>query len=247
MSGVYGKNGNFVSWQDLLNMKMRLEKDYDYRSASSEAYDISQTNIRQVWKNNNLSGELIIDDSVRTLGQWAICDVDNLTGITLGANTNINPKTSGIGQGCKDLQFINISPNNNMFSTVNGVLYTKDKKTIITYPAAKEGTTFNIPSTVTEIYVLAFWNNKNLVQLNIPDSVKTITAAAAYGSNLQVVTIGSGVLKIEEESFTECRNLRTINYRGTKAQWNAISKSNNWKRNTPSITIHCIDGNLIEY
>ena len=57
------------------------------------------------------------------------------------------------------------------------------------------------------------------------------------------VTIGSGVTSIGSGAFYGCSGLTSINYQGTKAQWNAISKGMEWNYCTGSYTIHCTDGN----
>ena len=38
-------------------------------------------------------------------------------------------------------------------------------------------------------------------------------------------------------AFYNCTNLTSIKYRGTKEQWNAISKSSSWDYNTGNYTI----------
>jgi hypothetical protein len=49
--------------------------------------------------------------------------------------------------------------------------------------------------------------------------------------------MGSGVTYIGGLSFNGCSGLRSIKYKGTKAQWDAITKENGWDRYTGGITV----------
>jgi hypothetical protein len=43
-----------------------------------------------------------------------------------------------------------------------------------------------------------------------------------------------------------CTSLTSVTFGGTKAQWNNVSKGTNWNADTPAITVHCTDGDIIE-
>ena len=47
-----------------------------------------------------------------------------------------------------------------------------------------------------------------------------------------------GVTSIGNWAFSRCSSLTSINYRGTQAQWNAISKGSSWNSYTGNYTIH---------
>ena len=57
------------------------------------------------------------------------------------------------------------------YTTIDGVLYNKDKTVLIYYPAGKTSTSFTIPDTVTTIDSNAFSNCTYLRNIIIPDSV----------------------------------------------------------------------------
>ena len=86
----------------------------------------------------------------------------------------------------------------------------------------------------------------------IPSSLKSVTITGGnilYGafyncSGLTSVTIGDSVTSIGDYAFRGCSELTEIHYKGTKAQWNAISKGGNWNYNTGKYTIYCTDGNI---
>ena len=69
----------------------------------------------------------------------------------------------------------------------------------------------------------------------IPVSVTSIGANAFNGcTNLASITIPVSVTRIGVKAFNECTNLANIYYKGTKEQWNAITKDTNWNLNMGS-------------
>ena len=107
---------------------------------------------------------------------------------------------------------ISISPNNTVYASLDGVLYSKDLTTLIKYPVAKVGATFDIPAGVTTIGFGAFANATNLTSVNIPASVQTIeTSAFQSCSALTSITIPDGVTTISGGVFANCRSLSSIN------------------------------------
>ena len=75
-----------------------------------------------------------------------------------------------------------------MFISVEGVLYTKEMKTILRFPPSKRTTYFKIPQSVTTIGGEAFMNCSELISLEIPESV----------------------IKIEGYAFEEVSNIKEI-------------------------------------
>lgn len=60
--------------------------------------------------------------------------------------------------GCTALKEVNVSDGNESFSSVEGVLFNKDKTKIVLYPAAKSETTYTLPESVKIIGSGAFGN-----------------------------------------------------------------------------------------
>ena len=156
----------------------------------------------------NCSGlkSIIIPASVTSIGNSAFKDCYGLTSITIGngvtsigdyafQNNSLKSLTipgsvTAIGSGafyqCAELTRIDVSENNSVFSSVDGILYDKNKTEIIYVPNAIQGT-ITIPGSVTSIDN-AFYNR--------------------YG--LTSVTIENGVTRIEYEAFKNCTGLTSI-------------------------------------
>ena len=85
---------------------------------------------------------------------------------------------------------------------------------------------------------------KNITDTMISNFV-SIPRNALSCVNIESITIPVQITTIGVCAFSNCQRLKTINYLGTKAQWNAISKSTWWNSNCPSdMVIKCTDGNI---
>ena len=94
-------------------------------------------------------------------------------------------------------------------------------------------TSITIPDSVTSIGNYAFYDCTSLKSITIPEGVKSIGSKAFHNcESLTSVTIPSSVFSIGTYAFGHCLSLKTINYTGTKEQWNAISKGTSWNSGT---------------
>ena len=100
-----------------------------------------------------------------------------------------------------------------------------------------------LPSSATSIGEQAF-NFMNFTSITIPNSVTSIGNNAFAYCDLTSVTIPNSVTSIGDKAFYGCTGLTRITYKGTKAQWNAISKGSSWNNNTGNYTVYCTDGNI---
>ena len=113
--------------------------------------------------------------------------------------------------GCTNLQKINVDKNNTNYTSVSGILYSKDLKTLIAYPNGY-GSEYSIPTTTINIASSAFEGCSDLKNIIIPDSVKSIGEYAfCECSNLTSVIIPDSVNEIGERIFLDCLNLRSVN------------------------------------
>ena len=82
-----------------------------------------------------------------------------------------------------------------------------------------------IPDSVTSIDGYAFWRCSSLTSIEIPDRVKSIGDYTFRDcSRLTSVTIGDSVTSIGDWAFEGCSSLTLIKYRGSEAEWKAITK-----------------------
>ena len=112
---------------------------------------------------------------------------------------------------CTSLASILVDSANPNFQSIDGVLFSKDGKTLLTYPAGKSKTNYVIPDSVTGIGDEAFSKCSFLASVTISDSVMRIGKDAFENCpTLASVTIGDSVTTIGDSAFTFCTALASI-------------------------------------
>ena len=112
---------------------------------------------------------------------------------------------------CPNLTDIIVSPDHPTLATIDGVLFDKTEKKLISYPCAFTNTSYVIPQGIRIIGNDAFYDCDSLTSVTIPDSVTTIGEDAFYSCNsLTSITIQDSVTTIRENPFTYCKNLTDI-------------------------------------
>ena len=150
-----------------------------------------------------------IPDSVTRIGEYAFSKCESLTSVTIP-----NSVTSigwGAFSNCAALTGIRVAEGNSHYSSdASGVLFSKDKTTLVQCPGAFSGS-YAIPNSVTSIGDSAFSGCSSLTSVTIPDSVTSIGKwAFSECKSLTSVTIPDSVTSIGNCAFASCTSLTGI-------------------------------------
>ena len=110
----------------------------------------------------------------------------------------------------KKLSAVTVDAGNADYTSAEGVLFDKAKKTLVRYPEGKTGTAYAIPAGVTNIEEAAFLNCSKLTTVTIPVGVKKIGSYAFACSGLSSVAIPAGTDTISDGAFGDCWNLASV-------------------------------------
>lgn len=159
-------------------------------------------------KCNNLTS-VIIPNTVKYINHSAFLNCNSLTSITIPSSvTGITYMTFG---KCESLTSITVDKNNQYFCDIDGVLFSKDKTTLVAYPAGKPSDKYIVPDFVIDIFDCAFEGSLNLTEVVLPNSIKRIEMCTFYDCiNLTKITIPNSVTQIKNYSFTGCNNLTSV-------------------------------------
>jgi hypothetical protein len=175
---------------------------------------------------------ITIPGSVTAIGTYAFFECSGLTSITLSeglttignsafssclslASLTLPGSLTAIGDSafsrCSRLVTINVSPENQWYKDIDGVVFSKDGKTLCAYPTGNTRSAYAIPEGVTTIGIGAFFGCSSLTSLTLPGSVTTFGAVAfADCTALTSLSIPGSVTTIGNSAFYYCSSLSSL-------------------------------------
>ncbi len=192
--------------------------------------------------------EISIPQTVKTIGDYAFTDCAKLEKVHWEGKSKIQKigqeafavcnikklmipasvKKIGIA-GVSGTHAIQVEKNNKKYKSKNGVMFSKDGKTLVCYPFKKKGNTYWIPKGVKTIGSYAFssnggWgdNNQYMKKVIMPDSVTVVQKQAfRFAEKLKAVQFSKNIKRIEEGAFccylTSIKLPAGVKYIGTYA------------------------------
>ena len=164
------------------------------------------------------SGSYIIPPSVTYIKDDMFDESRNLTSITIPASVTYigeseqdQSKTKGFSSIW--IQSITVDQNNANYSSLDGVLFNKNKTILIQFPRNKTSSSYTIPSSVTRISESAFQFARNLTSVTLSESITRIdNMSFGFLTGLISIVIPSSVTSIGDLAFGLCKNLTSITF-----------------------------------
>lgn len=229
---VASGNNNFASQDGVLYNKAKTTLLAYPASKSTGSVSLAST--VQIIERKSFSGAIMstltLPSSVTLIKESAFEYCNNLKTADLGSNlkelegmvfyqcpslqkvtlpATFEKMGTSVFAGCSSLQSIDVSASNKWYTTVDGVMYSKDKKTICICPAGKTGD-FVIPDGTETVGTAAFNGCKLLKNIQIPNSVTRIEALAFASCWFESITIPNSVTVLAPRTFMYSNSLRDI-------------------------------------
>ncbi|MCL2063388.1 MAG: leucine-rich repeat protein [Candidatus Cloacimonetes bacterium] len=153
--------------------------------------------------------DIVLSEELTKITHYVFLNCSSLETIYIPSKVN----EIGIGpfKGCSKLHNIIVDPKNRYFRSTDGILFNKNKSTLLIYPSNKDFVEYEVPDSVTNINGYAFYGAIRLKKIILHDSLNTINIGAFSNcTSIEKIEIPDGVTKIDDSVFRGCINLKEI-------------------------------------
>ena len=151
---------------------------------------------------------IVVPNSVDSIGQSVFSGCKSLASVTFGSS--VVSIGANVFSDCGSLMNINVDNANASFSSVNGVLLSKDQLTFIQYPEGRTGA-YEVPASVKTIGSKAFISCTGLQSVVMPQTITSIQSSAfANCTGLDSIAIPQSITSIHSSAFANCSGLTSV-------------------------------------
>lgn len=152
---------------------------------------------------------IVFKDNIKHIGQSAFAYCENLKSVHLPSS--VQTIEDGVFCGCKKLQEITVDRDNPYFCSVDGHLYSKDKKKFYQYCPARKEKFFKLDDATVQVAEHAFSWAQNLEHINFNNVEKVLAQVILQCKNLKKLDMPN-VKQTSDSFYFKCKKLKTINY-----------------------------------
>ena len=204
-------------------VEAEMSGDWEYEMVYDSTYSEYMARITGYFGSETVLNipDTVDEHTVTSIASWAFSDCDDVVKVVIPATITGNINANAFGGA---VQTIEVSADNQVYCSENGILYDKKKETLVYCPADNKTENITIPSTVTTISNYAFYYCSNVKTIEIPKSVQTIGAfydcTGFDGNNYYLVfddTFGD-----ETSVFDGMNNLSDIHVDTGNTIWSSV-------------------------
>jgi len=158
-----------------------------------------------------LKGNLTFGKNLLKIGPRAFksCFFDSV--VIPKSLTSIAEDTFADTVGVSNSIYFNVEEGNKNFESEDGILFSKGKIKLWSYPQTKKDESYTIPDTVRVIGAHAFYGNSFLKDITIPHGVISLgDYAFSCCSKIKTITIPDSVVSIGKYAFSEIKKMENI-------------------------------------
>lgn len=147
--------------------------------------------------------------TVTTIDQWAFFGTA-FTHISLPAT--ITSISEDAFDECEYIEEFNVADGNTTFCSIDGVLFTKDRKTLLFYPLARPGESYTVPAGTTAIGSNVVFDAFRVKSITLPEGLTSIgDNSLRFFEYLTDITLPSTLTHLGTSVLTGCTNMTAIN------------------------------------
>ena len=155
-----------------------------------------------------VSGDYAIPEDVTSLAAYAFEGCGKLTSLSLPSGVTALPPTAF--DGTTAMTDIAVAEDNPAYKDIDGVVFTKDGRTLVLCPRGRRGN-YAIPDGVETIAENAFAGCVRLSGVSFPESMFTVGTGAFDGCTaLASVDLNEGLAEIGSRAFRDCVSLTSL-------------------------------------
>lgn len=152
--------------------------------------------------------KIVLAEGVTGIGKTAFYGLDSVKEVVIPAS--LTTIASDAFMRCSGIEKFIVASGNTSFCDDNGIVFSKDKKTLVFYPTAREGA-YEVPNTVTKIGDYAFYECSKLTGVTFPASLNSIGINAfAFCPGLTELVIPGSVTTVGAYAFFHCTDIASL-------------------------------------
>ncbi len=130
---------------------------------------------------------------------------------TIKVPDSINGKIMHYIVGSSEVKAFDLNPENPYMECVDNVIFSEDKKKLMSYATLDKRTEYIIPEGTEIIGENSLFDSNNLNEIMMPNTVEKIEEGAMWGSdNLKTVSFSTKIKEIPKECFAGNKNLKEV-------------------------------------